>query len=82
VNVAELLVGTTPAAARSAELYVRLFEFNAGPYLLVKEIAARLVISLRTAEGHVVRILTKLGFKSRSQIATWVAEQSRLSSLS
>ncbi|GAA3649432.1 LuxR family transcriptional regulator [Nocardioides ginsengisoli] len=40
-----------------------------------KEIAARLVISLRTAEGHVVRILTKLGFKSRSQIATWVAEQ-------
>jgi alpha-1,6-mannosyltransferase len=37
-----LLAGMIPAAARSAELYVRLFEFNAGPYLLVKEIAARL----------------------------------------
>lgn len=38
-----------------------------------KEIAARLVISLRTAEGHVEKILGKLGFRTRSQIATWVA---------
>jgi ATP/maltotriose-dependent transcriptional regulator MalT len=37
-----------------------------------KEIAASLVISLRTAEGHVEHILTKLGFTSRAQIATWV----------
>lgn len=44
-----------------------------------KEIAARLVISLRTAEGHVVRVLAKLGFKSRSQIANWIAEQSKSS---
>ncbi|MCZ1005944.1 ATP-binding protein [Streptomyces lydicus] len=36
-----------------------------------KEIAARLVIALRTAEGHVQRILTKLGFSSRAQIAAW-----------
>lgn len=39
-----------------------------------KEIAARLVISPRTAESHVEHILTKLGFNSRAQIATWVAE--------
>lgn len=32
-----------------------------------KEIAARLVISQRTAEGHVEHILTKLGFTSRTQ---------------
>jgi non-specific serine/threonine protein kinase len=38
-----------------------------------KEIAAELVISLRTAENHVEHILTKLGFTSRAQIATWVA---------
>ncbi|TCC66195.1 LuxR family transcriptional regulator [Kribbella pittospori] len=38
-----------------------------------KEIAARLVISRRTAESHVVHILDKLGFSSRSQIATWLA---------
>lgn len=40
-----------------------------------KEIAARLVIGQRTAEGHVERILTKLGFSKRVQIATWVTDQ-------
>jgi non-specific serine/threonine protein kinase len=40
-----------------------------------KEIAATLVISLRTAEGHVEHILTKLGFTSRAQVATWMAEE-------
>ncbi|GLW11604.1 LuxR family transcriptional regulator [Microtetraspora sp. NBRC 13810] len=38
-----------------------------------KEIAASLVISQRTAEGHVERILSKLGFTSRVQVATWVS---------
>lgn len=36
-----------------------------------REIAAQLVIAQRTAESHVQHILTKLGFKSRSQIAAW-----------
>ncbi|TJY66114.1 hypothetical protein E4J89_17690 [Arthrobacter sp. CAU 1506] len=40
-------------------------------------IATRLVISRRTVEGHVQRILGKLGFKSRSQIAVWVSERRR-----
>ncbi len=40
-----------------------------------KQIAAALVISLRTAEGHVEHILAKLGFTSRAQIAAWGAEQ-------
>jgi predicted ATPase/DNA-binding CsgD family transcriptional regulator len=40
-----------------------------------REIATRLVIAQRTAEGHVEHILTKLGFRSRSQIAVWVAKQ-------
>jgi DNA-binding NarL/FixJ family response regulator len=39
-----------------------------------KEIATKLVISRRTAEGHVEHIFGKLGFTSRAQIATWVAE--------
>ena len=34
-----------------------------------------LVISRRTAEGHVNRIMTKLGFGSRASVAAWVAEQ-------
>jgi predicted ATPase/DNA-binding CsgD family transcriptional regulator len=40
-----------------------------------REIAAKLVISQRTAEGHVEHILTKLGFASRAQIAAWAAER-------
>jgi predicted ATPase/DNA-binding NarL/FixJ family response regulator len=40
-----------------------------------RDIAAMLVISQRTAEGHVEHILTKLGFTSRAQIAAWVTEQ-------
>ncbi|WP_433182851.1 ATP-binding protein [Actinoallomurus sp. CA-150999] len=39
-----------------------------------KEIAAALVVAQRTAEGHVERILRKLGFTSRAQIAAWIAE--------
>jgi predicted ATPase/DNA-binding CsgD family transcriptional regulator len=38
-----------------------------------KEIAAELVLSPRTIGGHVERILAKLGFTSRTQIASWVA---------
>ncbi|MFF2109425.1 ATP-binding protein [Rhodococcus koreensis] len=42
-----------------------------------KAIAARLVISQRTAQGHVEHILSKLGFNSRAQIAAWSIEQKR-----
>jgi non-specific serine/threonine protein kinase len=41
-----------------------------------KDIAARLVISQRTAEAHVEHILVKLGFTSRTQIASWAAPES------
>ncbi len=40
-----------------------------------KEVAAALVISPRTVEGHVQRILTKLNLSSRAQMASWMAEQ-------
>ena len=40
-----------------------------------REIAARLFLSERTVEGHVGQICSKLGVRSRLQIATWVLEQ-------
>ncbi len=40
-----------------------------------KEIAAKLVISQRTAESHVEHILTKLGLTNRAQVAAWMARQ-------
>jgi predicted ATPase/DNA-binding CsgD family transcriptional regulator len=44
-----------------------------GQGLSNQEIADRLVISVRTAQGHVENILRKLGFSSRTQVAAWVA---------
>ena len=37
-----------------------------------KEIAAKLVISRRTVDGHVERIFSKLGIGSRTQIVVWM----------
>jgi non-specific serine/threonine protein kinase len=40
-----------------------------------QQIAARLVVSRRTAESHVENILSKLGFSSRTQVAGWISRQ-------
>lgn len=40
-----------------------------------RQIAAKLVVTERTAETHVQNILNKLGFTSRAQVAAWAAEQ-------
>jgi DNA-binding CsgD family transcriptional regulator len=40
-----------------------------------REIAARLVLSVRTVETHVDRVLGKLDFHSRTQLATWVIQE-------
>lgn len=39
------------------------------------QIAERLVISQRTAETHVQNVMSKLGFRSRAQVARWVVDQ-------
>ncbi|MEO8744085.1 MAG: LuxR C-terminal-related transcriptional regulator [Candidatus Dormiibacterota bacterium] len=39
-----------------------------------KQIAQRLFIAERTAEGHVERIRNKLGVRSRTEVATWAME--------
>jgi predicted ATPase/DNA-binding CsgD family transcriptional regulator len=42
-----------------------------------RDIAARLVISARTAETHVQHIMVKLGLTARTQIAAWTAADTR-----
>lgn len=37
-----------------------------------KQIAATLTIAQRTAEGHIEKLLCKLGFTSRTEIAVWI----------
>jgi non-specific serine/threonine protein kinase len=43
-----------------------------------RQIAAALVITERTAASHAQHIRTKLGVRSRDEIAVWVAEQGLL----
>ena len=38
-----------------------------------REIAQQLTLSIRTAESHVEQIRSKLGFRTRAQIASWVS---------
>jgi DNA-binding NarL/FixJ family response regulator len=40
-----------------------------------QEIADDLVVSVKTVEAHVTRILSKLGFASRAQIAAWAVDK-------
>jgi len=47
-----------------------------------KQIAAKLIVSERTAEYHVLNILNKLGFDSRTQIASWATANQPLSAAS
>ena len=63
-------VGPSPLTRREMEVADLVAEGLSNP-----EIAARLVISVRTAQGHVENILRKLGFNSRSLIAAWVTER-------
>ena len=43
-----------------------------------RDIAAQLFLSVRTVEAHVDHILTKLGFRTRTQLAAWAHEEGLL----
>ena len=47
-----------------------------------KQIAAKLIASERTAEYHILNILNKLGFNSRTQIASWATAHQPLAGAS
>jgi len=44
-----------------------------------REIAAELIISERTVDGHAANILSKLGLRSRAQVAVWAVEHQLVS---
>ncbi|MFC7446522.1 protein kinase domain-containing protein [Rhodococcus daqingensis] len=65
---------TSPGSARLTRREQQVAELIAEG-LTNKDIAARLVIAQRTAQGHVEHILSKLGFTSRAQVAAWVVDE-------
>jgi DNA-binding NarL/FixJ family response regulator len=40
-----------------------------------REIAGQLYLSVRTVEVHVNHILSKLGFRTRTQLAAWIHQE-------
>jgi non-specific serine/threonine protein kinase len=40
-----------------------------------RDIAAQLFLSVRTVEVHVDHVRTKLGFRTRTQLAAWALEE-------
>ncbi len=67
-----------PRSEASSVLTARESQVSAlvGQGLTDREVAERLVISRRTAEGHVANSLMKLGFTSRAQLAAWTEQNS------
>ncbi|SNS87808.1 Predicted ATPase [Streptosporangium subroseum] len=74
-----LLLGRNPVVAPLTTLTCREWEIAEliARGMSNKAIADDLVISPATAARHVANILAKLGFSSRTQVATWVIEQNR-----
>ncbi|MGW2255856.1 ATP-binding protein [Kitasatospora sp. NPDC001660] len=72
-----LSTGERPTAADRSELSRREQEVAGlvAQGLTNREIADRLVLSQRTVETHVSRIMTKLGLGSRAQLAVWVVRR-------
>jgi pimeloyl-ACP methyl ester carboxylesterase len=70
-------LGLRVARASAGGLTARQWEVAAlvGDGFTNREIATRLGIDERSAEGHVERIRLRLGFRSRSQIAAWYGAQ-------
>ena len=67
LNTAGSSVPLTPRELEVAELVAQ--------GLTNRQIAARLVLSERTAQNHVQHVLDKLGLPNRSQIAVWVTSR-------
>lgn len=72
--VAQVAQGAAVGAAETDGLSRREVEVASlvATGLSNRGIADRLVLSHRTVEGHVERILAKLGFRNRVEIAAWV----------
>ena len=62
----ETPAGAGSLSAREIEVAARIHQG-----MINRDIADELVLSVRTVDSHVQRILGKLGFTSRAQIAAW-----------
>jgi non-specific serine/threonine protein kinase len=68
----------TPGARRPGEVSRREAEIAAlvATGITNRQIASKLHLAERTVEAHVEHIMNKLGYRSRAQIAAWIARSS------
>ena len=66
--------GRAPASGELSETERRIAELVASG-LANKEIAAKLFVTVRTVEGNLTRIYAKLGVRSRTELASRLAQQ-------
>ncbi|WP_343995307.1 helix-turn-helix transcriptional regulator, partial [Terrabacter terrae] len=70
-------VGTSPGLTeREGEIAIL-----AAQGLTNRQIAEHLVLSVRTVETHVSRVLTKLGFSTRGQLTVWAHQEGLMTDL-
>ncbi|RHW26201.1 LuxR family transcriptional regulator [Nocardioides immobilis] len=81
-DVIDLGLGIAPGSTKGQRAYAEVLtkrEIEVAAMiergLSNREIAERLVIAKRTVDGHVERILAKLGFTSRAQVAAWMSRR-------
>jgi DNA-binding CsgD family transcriptional regulator len=65
-ELAALKGGRSPLTDRELEVAALVAEG-----LTNKEVAARLSLSVRTAENHLLNVMNKLGLDNRAQVAAW-----------
>jgi DNA-binding CsgD family transcriptional regulator len=64
--LAALMSGPSPLTSRELEVAALVAEGMTN-----KEVAARLRLSVRTAENHLLNVMNKLGLDNRAQVAAW-----------
>jgi DNA-binding NarL/FixJ family response regulator len=76
INCADAIAAADTTEPENVPLTAREVEVArlVGRGMSNKEIAAALVVSVRTAEAHITNVLSKLGLHSRAQLAVWAVE--------
>ena len=73
-SLPEIVIDAGPLSRREREVATLVASGGTN-----RQIGERLFITERTVEGHIERIMNKLGVRSRTEVAMWVVERGLVS---
>ena len=73
-SLPEIVIDAGPLSRREREVATLVASGGTN-----RQIGERLFITERTIEGHIERIMNKLGVRSRTEVAMWVVERGLVS---